>query len=196
MRKLICSGFLALGLLLVASRSTFASEGHITLLSTVGRPTECDVKSTLLGDYNLLVSCSDLTYSVSEDLVYYVVWATPLAGANPIRLGDLALGRALLKTKTPFSGLFVTQEKTKNPKTPTGSTVMRGNVQTIATVGRPSTSLAPNADGSPSEPGSSPSPTAAASSGGVGSILRSGGVITAVAIFLIILMLILVKPFK
>lgn len=193
-RKLICSGIMVLGLFLITSKDTQASEGHITLLSTVGKPTECDVKSTLLGDYNLLISCSDLTYSVSEDLVYYVVWANPLSGGNAMRLGDLGLGRALLKTKVPFSDLFVTQEKTKNPKLPTGSTVMRGGVTTIATIGKPSTTLVPNADGSPSEIGASPSP--APSKGGIGNILKSSGVIMAIAIFLIILMLILVKPFK
>jgi len=191
MKKLIYSSFLALVLLLITSRYTNASEGHILLRSTVGKTTECDVKSTLLGDYNLLISCSDLTYSVSEDLVYYVVWANPVVGGNVVRLGDLGLGRALLKTKTPFGSLFVTQEKTKNPKSPTGSTVMRGNVTTIGTSARPGTTIAPD---NVQEPESSPSPTP--SSGGIGSILKSSGVVIAIAVFLIILMLILVKPFK
>lgn len=194
MNKLIYSGFLALVLLLVTSKYTNASEGHVSLKSTIGKSTECDVKSTLLGDYNLLISCTDLTYSVSEDLVYYVVWANPVTGVNAIRLGDLGLGRALLKTKVPFSSLFVTQEKTKNPKAPTGSTVMRGNVTSIGMSSiRPGTTIVPSTT---SAEGMEASPSPAPSSGGIGNILRSSGVVIAIAIFLIILMLILVKPFK
>lgn len=180
--------------ILIAGKATFASEGQIELRSTTGSQAQCYVLSGYLpgeAQYNILVICRNLIYPVSPEALRYVVWMTPTDGTAPKRLGDLALGKVTYKTNIPFSNMFVTQEKNTNINAPTGPTVMRGNVRPIPFLEGTSQ---PQPDSS-AEPILSPSPTPAPRSN-VLSFLRSGAVITVISIFLILLMLILVKPFK
>lgn len=182
--------------MIIASRSTSASEGQIELRNTTGSPSNCYALSGLLPDtnYNILVICRNLLYPADPEAPRYVVWATPVTGSGSIRLGELGIGKAFFKTKTAFSSLFVTEERTADPKTPGGNLVMRGTVQNISFLGQPTT---PSQDDSGTEnPLVTPSPTPVAQQGSIISRIGGGIIVTVIAVFVIILMLILVKPFK
>jgi hypothetical protein len=88
-------------------------------------------------EYRIPFACRDLLYPAGENIFTYIMWATPLEGDNPIKLGSLGLGKGEFKTKTPFSSLFVTTEKNSKTKIPTGVVVMRGIVEPIAFLEKP-----------------------------------------------------------
>lgn len=114
-----------------------ASEGTVELVSQTNEPTKCYASSLRMQnqEYRILFSCRYLIYPVDETIFNYVMWATPKSGGNPIKLGALGLGKGEFKTKTPFTSLFVTTESKKDTKTPTGETVMRGNLEVIEFLG-------------------------------------------------------------
>lgn len=195
--KIGFTGLLVGLLMLGATSKASANEGRFVLQNTVGGSSRCEVTSGLFsdGEYNLMFICRDLVYPISSDLFLYVAWTVPADGSDPIKLGSIGVGKILFKTKKPFNTILVTQEKsnTNNLKSPTGPIAMRGNFQLIEFLDDPSQVQAPT------QPGQTPIPTAVASPAPnrtVSNILKGGGIITAVAVFLIILMLILVKPFK
>lgn len=194
-KKLAAGFFLGLGIWLFAAGNAHATEGQIELRNQIKEDSRCYAVSGYLpgeAQYNIVVICRDLIYPATAEATRYVVWITPTNSNTPQRIGELAFGKVLLKTKTPFSSMFVTQEKDTNVKTPSGTTVLRGNVRNIPF-------LDPNGTAAPSvlEPEAtlSPSPTPAAR-GNVLSVFRTGAFITIAAIFIIIVMLVLVKPFK
>jgi hypothetical protein len=111
----------------------FASEGTFELKSTGNEPYRCYAVSIrmLEPEYRILFTCKFILYPAEENVFNYVVWATPTDGKKAIKLGTIGQGRGELKTKTPFSNLFVTTEISKDVKTPTGRVVMKGNVNPI-----------------------------------------------------------------
>lgn len=194
-RKFVFSTAIGLFLTVFASKSVFASEGQIELRNQQQGQAHCYAVSGYLpgeAQYNILVICRNLVYPVSPEALKYVVWMTPSNGSAPRRLGDLAFGKVTYKTNIPFSSMFVTQEKDVNINAPTGPTVMRGNVRSIPFLEAGSE---PQLTDEP-EATVSPSPSPAPRRTNVLSFLRSGAVLTVIAIFVVLLMLILVKPFK
>lgn len=122
-------GVFAGSVLLATSVSgVLASEGIYNLTNRVGEDARCFAFAELMPDQNfkILVSCRDIIYPGGTEVFNYVVWATPVSGGNPTRLGTLDLGKVELRSKTAFGGLFVTKEKTENPRSPEGETIMQG----------------------------------------------------------------------
>lgn len=118
-----------------------ASEGTIELRSTTADDYRCFAASLKMqdGTYHIPISCRDLIYPAGPDIFSYVVWANLVGGGNPLRLGSLGFGKAEFKTKTAFTTLFVTTETSSKTKTPQGQVVMRGVVQPITFLERPTT---------------------------------------------------------
>lgn len=113
--------------------SVRASEGTVELESATTDNYKCYASSIQMMDltYSVLLTCRNLLYPAGEDIFNYTLWATPTDGKNPVKLGALGLGRASFKTKVSFSNLFVTIEKNSKNKTPSGTTVMKGDVEKI-----------------------------------------------------------------
>jgi hypothetical protein len=111
---------------------TKASEGNVNLLSITNDKYRCYAASLLMSSnkYKILVGCRDLLFPPDENLFTYVMWATPVSGSKPIKLGSIGGGRAEFSTKTAFSNLFVTMEQSSKVRVP-GGVVMRGNVESI-----------------------------------------------------------------
>jgi hypothetical protein len=65
-------------------------------------------------------------------------------------LGELGVGKAEFQTKDAFSSLFVTVEHDSNPRSPSGMTVMKGAVQNITFLERPTTPT-PTPEGQPTQ---------------------------------------------
>ncbi len=117
-----------------SKREIKASEGTIELRSTTEQDYRCFAASLRMQDleFRIPYSCRNLIYPIDDSIFNYVVWAQPLeGGTGPVRLGTLGLGKGEFKTKTAFSGLFVTVEASANPRTPSGKIVMRGSVTPI-----------------------------------------------------------------
>lgn len=131
--KLLLTGIILIVAVLIVPKTTYASEGTIELRSTTGESYRCYAASIQMIDlnYTIPITCRDLLYPAGEDIFTYLVWATPINGGKPIKLGALGLGRATFKTKAKFSSLFVTTEKNSKTKTPSGTIVMRGDVKKI-----------------------------------------------------------------
>lgn len=117
----------------VFAKDSHASEGTIELTSQTDEPYKCYASSLRMQnlEYRIPFSCRNLIYPVDETIFNYVMWANTKDGGKTIKLGALGLGKGEFKTKTPFVTLFVTTERKKDTKTPTGRVVMRGNVQPI-----------------------------------------------------------------
>ena len=130
--KILTPFFVFTAFLFMANR-TFASQGTIELVSQTKVPTKCYAASLRMQnlEYRVLFSCQYIIYPVDETIFNYVMWAQPKNGDKAIRLGALGLGKGEFKTKTPFTSLFVTTESKKTAKTPSGTVVLRGNVQPI-----------------------------------------------------------------
>lgn len=193
--KLIAAGLAATGILFAFASQASASEGQAEMQNLVGDPSRCVATSGLFAgsEYNILVLCRDLVYRNNPEALYYIVWAQPTTGGDPIKLGDLGLGNASFKTKTPFSRIFATQERDRNVKRPTGVVAMSGNMHGFA--------FFANNSANPVAPGDeqaimTPSPTPQAQTSNFLSRFRTGGVITVISIIVIIVMLVVVKPFK
>jgi len=73
------------------------------------------------------------------EVTTYVMWATPISGKGPLRLGDLGKGEARFQVKQTFSSLFVTIEANANVKAPSSSIIMTGGVEPISFLQRPTT---------------------------------------------------------
>ena len=189
-------GSLALGLIIlfISVSKVSASEGTFELRNRVGESARCYATSVLMQDrnYNVLISCRDILYPGGTNVFEYVIWATPLEGGNPFRLGTVDLGKILYKTKTPFSSIFVTKEEDDRPRSPQGPTVMAGNLEIITFLDNPTT-----ADLNPTnelgEPEVTPEPTETPSRGGIGRIIAAGGVLAFIAIFGLVLVLFVIS---
>lgn len=133
--------FVFFAILFFTPSVTYASEGTFEIRSVGSEDSRCFAASLLMsnGRYEVTVSCRDLIYPPQPEISFYVIWATPQAGGSTIRLGELGVGRAKFEAKVPFTSLFVTLEQNKNAKSPTGTVIMRGQLEKIAFLERPST---------------------------------------------------------
>jgi hypothetical protein len=192
--KIAIGSILAVGILSLFATQASASEGIADMANVSGGPSHCYATSAFMQnqEYNILVICRDLLYPANAETLYYVVWAQPTAGGNPIRLGDLGLGKALYKTRTAFNRLYATQERSRDVKNPTGPVAMSGNMQPIGVLSPNSGNSAVSIDTN-NQVIVTPTPTPGPS---FFSRFRTGGIITVVSIIVIIVMLIVVKPFK
>jgi hypothetical protein len=135
------------GILLVAGlgiilnpKTASASEGYVEIASTTrDKNNRCYALSVSMDNqsFRILVTCRDLIYPPNSDLVSYIVWARPIDGALPKRLGKLGIGKAEFRTQDAFSSLFITTEKEDAPKTPEGQIVMQGDVRPIGFLTKP-----------------------------------------------------------
>ncbi len=80
-------------------------------------------------NFDINVSCRDITYPGGTQVVNYVAWATPLQGGGAFRLGTIDLGKVQFRTLTPFSSLFVTVETDPWTRTPSANVIMSGEHQ-------------------------------------------------------------------
>ena len=192
--------FLALGIITIAgffllTTQTFASEGLVELRSTTREASRCFASSILMQDqnFNVLVSCRELIYPAGNTVFTYVLWAQPVDGGNPKRLGELGYGRLSARTNVPFNQLFVTTETTGNVGKPGGPVVMRGNVSPITFLDRSTTPTPTSATtinsgttGTP-EPGASLTPTPGESTGSkIATAFKRAGLAALLALLAII----------
>lgn len=134
MRKLIASFILAGVVGLFSTNYAKASEGIFELYSLTDRDYRCFVASIQRQNfsYNIAVTCRNLIYPADDDNIFgYIMWAQPINGQNPIKLGALGLGRAVFSTKTPFDYLFVTLERDNRARNPSNEIVMEGYLSRI-----------------------------------------------------------------
>src|SRR3989344_9373209 len=128
------------GLFLLA-KTSYASEGLVEIRSETDKDYRCFAASLLQANasYRVIISCRDLIYPPQPDLFTYIIWATPLDGGNPVKFGELGIGKASFETKVAFSNLFVTTERNRGVKRPEGQVVMRGSVESISFLDNPTT---------------------------------------------------------
>lgn len=195
LRKILASFALFVGLTLASVSLAHASEGVFNLRNIVGENARCTSYSVLMQDnnFNILTSCRDILYPGGTSVFNYVLWATPIGGGNPFRLGTLGLGKVFYKTKTPFANLFVTKETEERPRNPVGPTVMSGSLEVNSFLDKPS-SATPASPTTGSELGEpvvtpTPSPTPAAGGSNIGRIFAFGGVLGLIALFGVVLVI-------
>ena len=187
---------LSISLLSLSTKLASASEGTFELKNQVGEDARCYVFSELMPDqrYSMLVSCRDIIYPGGTEVFNYVVWANPLSGGNPVRLGTLDLGKVSFKTDKPFTSLFVTKEINERPKSPAGSVVMKGNLKTITFLDSKQAADNPSSELGDSEV--TPTPTAKANpitNNNVFRILAAGGIVAFLGLFGVILVIFIVS---
>ena len=139
MKHILAIFIVLLAALLFSTKSVSGSEGTVELRSTGAPDYRCFVASLKMQDqnYRVLVSCRDLIYPGGETVFTYVVWANPIGGGSPFKLGELGFGKVDFRTKEAFAGLFVTTEVNSRIRSPEGPVVMRGAVETINFLERP-----------------------------------------------------------
>jgi len=176
-------------LFLVTTSRVDASEGQFILRNRVGEAARCEGGSILMQDrnYNIYITCREISYPGGTEVFDYVVWGVPSGGGNHFRLGTLGLGKVAFKTKTPFSSLYVTKEETNNPRTPSGTIIMQGNVTAFETLDSPAPTPGLEEFESPT-----PSPVATPGPRNLGRIFAAGGILAFIAIFGVILVIFVV----
>ena len=146
--KLIITTSFFLFFLIFSTKTTRASDGTFEMRSTTGNESRCYASSLLMQDWNytVLVSCRDLIYPAEFGITNYVLWAQPTDGSSLMNLGQLGYGKVTFRTNKAFSSLFVTAEGNPGTREPTGSVVMRGNLNPVTFLDRP-TSPTPTEEG-------------------------------------------------
>jgi len=136
MKKLLTiavSAILSVVLLFAFAKRVAASEGTFELESTTRDSYRCFAASLLLESrkYKVVITCRNLIYPPNEELFSYLLWTNTTADNKTIKLGSLGIGKATFDTNKSFNQLFVTIEKDKNARAPSGTVVMRGNLQKL-----------------------------------------------------------------
>jgi len=110
-----------------------ASEGTFELESTTRDSFRCFAASLLLENrkYKVIITCRNLIYPPNEELFSYMLWANSASDDKNIKLGSLGIGKATFDTNKSFNRLFVTIEKDKKVRNPSGEIVMTGNLQKL-----------------------------------------------------------------
>jgi len=185
--KLILGALLVL--FLVSTRSAEASEGPFILRNMVGEASRCEGGSVLMQDrnYNIYISCRDITYPGGTDVFSYVVWGVPADGGGHFRLGTIGLGKVAFKTKTAFSSLYVTKEEDEGTRSPQGPVIMQGSVGRFETLDGPAPTPGIGELESPT-----PSPITTPAPRNLGRIFAAGGILAFIAIFGVILVIFVV----
>ncbi len=139
--KSLIAVFFAGVVLFVGEHSANANEGVANLSSLTERPYRCTVTSGKVGSsFNLLTLCKDIIYPNLDDpyASVYILWANPISGGKPIKLGDLKNGNRIFKTSKLFDSLFVTTEIKTGVKTPKGTRIMSGTIKPNTFLNSPS----------------------------------------------------------
>lgn len=185
-KQLVFSIILLPILLSIFTSDSFASEGEIYLTNTEGSDAECRAFSVLMTsmEYQILMTCRNLTYPGDVNLFNYVAWAEPSDGGSPERLGTLGVGKVEFETDQPFSRLFVTRESGNRPRTPSASQIMSGRVESLdfSTVNQPQPED-PQAQDTPQ-----PTPSAQPSRNIFSRIFEPGRIIIFVGVVLLIVL--------
>jgi len=170
--------------------SVSASEGDIVLANRANTAARCEGGSVLMQNlnYTIYMSCRDITYPGGVEVVNYIVWANPTSGGNPIKLGDLDLGKKEFSTKIAFNTVFVTVERDNNVRTPSGPTLLQGTVtpyKTLESAPRPGTTASPlpTGNGTDATVSATPAPRTGFAR------LLTGGIIAFLGLFAIIFIL-------
>lgn len=125
--------------IIVGEKKIFASEGFVELKGTASNSPRCFVSSLLMQDLNFLiaVTCRGLLYPGDNSVSRYFLWSVPVEGnAQPIKLGELGLGRLEVRSNVPFKELYVVHEKQSPGQKVSESIIMRGGVQKISFLDR------------------------------------------------------------
>lgn len=182
--KILGISLFTLALFFLAAPSARASEGTVELQGTTGQNSRCFTTSILMSNFNfsLVVSCRELIYPPAADMFSYVLWATSLKDAKPIKLGELGVGKAQFQTNSAFSSLFVTKERNGGVREPSDALVMQGAVKPIDLLEGP-------ARPAPEVPSISPTPTPKVATGAseLGARIRRAALIFFIALFILII---------
>jgi hypothetical protein len=128
-------------MLLISKNIVSASEGTFELRSTNQNTYRCFAASLQMQNlmYQVTVSCREIVYPVDETIYSYILWANPVDGSKPVKLGPINLGKAEFSVKPPFDSLFITNEQNPGVKDPTGDVVMKGSIKPITFLEKPGT---------------------------------------------------------
>ncbi len=121
-------------------KTVSANVGTIEVRSITSEEYRCWAASLIMPDksYEVTVNCANLIYPpLPPEISSYVMWATPVAGKNAIKLGDLGKGEAKFQVKQSFTSLYVTLEPNANVRTPSKNIIMSGGVEQISFLRRP-----------------------------------------------------------
>jgi hypothetical protein len=178
---------------LFLTKNIHASEGSIEMRSSTREPYRCYAASILTQDqnYQILISCRELIYPAGNTVYVYILWAQPVDGSDPRRLGELGYGRLSAKMNQPFSSLFVTTEPNAGARKPTGPVVMRGNVQPItfldrATTGTPAPVISNGQGSYTGDITLTPTPEEASTGSKLGTALKRAGLAAFLALIALI----------
>lgn len=149
--KIITSFTIVAFLFFLSPKLAKASDGTVELRSVTQENYHCFVASMFIDNYKILVGCKDLVYPKGPRVMSYVLWATPVEGDKPIKLGTLDFGRKFFQIKNAFSNLYVTLEENPNVRSPAGAVVMRGNIKPITFLEEPVTPAPAEAEATESE---------------------------------------------
>lgn len=203
MKKIYLSLLATLFVFLAYPGKTLASQGIFELKNQVGEAAVCHATSGIMEDqrYNILTLCQNILYPGGTQVYHYIAWINPTEGGNAIRLGEIGLGKKLFKANVAFSTMFVTKELQSNPRTPTGTVVMRGNFQDIqflkqneATTTSVVNNTGNNNDNELIE--ASPTPTASpapADNNNIFRIVAAGGIVAFLGLFGVILIIFVIS---
>jgi hypothetical protein len=142
----LAKSFLVLGTLslfaVINPNKVSASIGTIEMRSTTNEDYRCFASSLIESNnkYDVAVNCVNLIFPANPPQVsYYILWATPLSGKNPIKIGDLGKGVARFEVGEAFSDLFVTLETDSRVRNPSRNIVMNGEIEPIKFLQTPTT---------------------------------------------------------
>jgi hypothetical protein len=185
-KQLVLSIVLLPILLFILSSDSFASEGEIHLANQDGTSAECKALSVLMPslDYDILMTCRNLTYPGNVNQFNYIAWAEPSDGGGAERLGELGVGKVSFDIDQPFNRIFVTKEGSSRPRRPSESIVMSGNVQPI---GEFSDAQPETSDKSP-EQSPTPTPSTAENRSFISRLFQPGRIIVFLGVILLLIL--------
>jgi hypothetical protein len=196
--KIITGTFFIALLLLSSAQKAQASEGNVEIKSTVGTDLRCFASSVFIKtrNYKILVSCRNVVYPPNDDLLVYVLWASPVDEGKPIRLGSLQFGKVEFNASKAFTELFITSERTDRPRSPSENVIARGIVESVEFLETGESGVTQL----PTEPAETfgeileqPTPALTATptpeEGSLFSRIRRGGIILAVGVFVVLVVL-------
>jgi len=131
---ILTSTILSLVMFFVLVKKVSASEGTFELESNTRDNFRCFAASLLLENrkYKVIITCRNLLYPPNEELFSYILWANSFTDNKQVKLGSLGIGKATFDTNKPFNHLYVTVEKDKKAKSPSGTIVMQGDLQKLS----------------------------------------------------------------
>lgn len=148
MRKLLASTLMAMGVVLLAHKPIFASEGTAILAGETS-DAKCFAAAVLVAesDYQLVMTCRNLNVPPATEKLFYRAWAkrkgadivdkkttglSRLGRGSYISLGDITDGKLAARTREPFDELLVTSESVSSPDKPNlDETLVAGVVKPI-----------------------------------------------------------------